>query len=373
MGLDGAARPPLARIAHAGLWLGSQPLVVWSTRLKPDLVAVAFALAAVYLADGWRLEPRTWRALVGERRLWLVVACVTLAFFSKQSAIAGGLAIGVWLLGRDWRRAVVYGVAQTAALAGPFALLDLATSHGFSIHMVDYHALPWSAGRWLGILGDMAGFHAALAVLALGYSVWAGRRWQLPALYSAAATLATFSGGTFGGFHNHALEFLAALCLGAGLAVAELGTARPLLRLAALAVVAAQVACFWITPGWLAFELQNVPNPAITKRLLAVQQLVRNQPGEVWGDNLGLIVMAGKPVRFNDPLVMAQAAQLGWWDETTFTRLIDDRHFDLVLWRNDVLAGKRPNNLSPAQFAALQGAYHVLYRDTPLVYAPAPR
>lgn len=68
---------------------------------------------------------------------------------------------------------------------------------------------------------------------------------------------------------------------------------------------------------------------------------------------------------------MAQAAQLGWWDERVFTRLLRNGDFDLVLWRSDLFEGKRPNDLSPAQYEALRAGYRILYRDIPLVYAPA--
>ena len=265
------------------------------------------------------------------------------------------------------------------ALAVLFALLDLLTRHGFWIHIVDYPALPWSARHWLQIVFDVASFHWLLAGLALVYVVrnlrigmrraGGGAGMPLPAIYIVVALLASFSAGTFGGFHNHALELLAALCLGTGLLAAELWE-QPRLRTALLAVALIQVLAWFRPPAWLHFEVGNVPDLATTQRLQGIQAFVAGQTGPVWGDNVGLILMAGRPVRFNDPLIMAQAAMLGWWDERTFVRMVTDGAFDALIWRADLLEGRRPNDLSPAMLAAIRQRYRILYRDVSFVYTP---
>ena len=354
----------------AACWLGSLPVLVWATRLKPDVLAVAFSVAGLWLAAGAEHDKkghaREWLGLNLTHHL-LPALCFALAFYSKQSAWAAGMAVGVWLLRRDWRLGLRWGILQAALLVLPFVLLDLVTRHGFWIHMVDYHALPWSARRWLGIVGDMSGLHAVLLVLTGVYLVDGLRRWQLPALYIVWAAVATFSGGTFGGFHNHALEWLAALCLGAALGLHTLWQ-RQRLRPLALALLAAQIAAWWLTPGWLAYELGNLPNAATTRRLEGIQRLVRGVPGPVWGDNVGLIVTAGKPVVFNDPLIMAQAADLGWWDDQQFRSMLAAGGFDLILWRGDLAT--RPNDLTAAQWDALRQHYRIKYHDVLRVYEP---
>ncbi|GIV97033.1 MAG: hypothetical protein KatS3mg057_1690 [Herpetosiphonaceae bacterium] len=346
----------------AGLWLGSTPLLVWANRLKPDLLAVAFSLLGLLVLMRW------------PRRLGLVALCFALAWYSKQSALAAPAAATLWLMLQDWRRALRLVLLTAAAIGVPFLILDLLTGHGFYIHLIGFHALPWSARRWLGLLGDMAGYHAILALLSLvwlGLALRRGRRaLPLPAVYLPLAALGSFSGGTFGGFHNHMLEFLAALCLGATLLLGAARLSRAPALLAALAALVLQVALSWSTPDWLAWELSNVPTAQGRARMEALARFVADQPGEVWSDNIGLLTTVGKPVRFNDPLIMAQSAMLGWWDERVFVEEIRSGGFSAILWRGDVHSGPRPNDLSPAAYEAIRERYEITFRDVKLVYTP---
>ncbi len=61
---------------------------------------------------------------------------------------------------------------------------------------------------------------------------------------------------------------------------------------------------------------------------------------------------------------------LGWWDEHVFVDMLADGRFDALVWRGDLMEGRRPNDLSPAMLAAIRDAYTVRYRDVLLVYTP---
>ncbi|MDP9314293.1 MAG: hypothetical protein M3R24_26000 [Chloroflexota bacterium] len=139
----------------AGLWLGSTPLLVWANRLKPDLLAVMFSLLALLVLSR------------SPQRVGWAAMCFGLAWYSKQAALAGPAAVMLWLLIDDPRRAFRFGSIMALAIGVPFLALDLLTQHGFYIHMIDFHALPWSAARWLRLLGDVAGYHAALVLFSL--------------------------------------------------------------------------------------------------------------------------------------------------------------------------------------------------------------
>ncbi len=348
----------------ASLWLASTPLLVWGNRLKPDLWAVAFALAALTVFDADR-----------RRLFWTALLCA-LAGYSKQSALAAPLAIMLTLLLQQPRAAWRFAGWMLVLVAVPFALLDLLTRHGFYIHMIDFHALPWSAQRWLGLLADMAAFHWALALASLALVPLVLRRSHpdlLWGLYVPLAALGTFSGGTFGGFHNHTLEFLAAICLGTGLLLAwTLQSDQQYARTALLALLLVQLALWWRTPDWLRWELGNLPTPERRTRMDNLARLVADQPQPVWSSNIGLLVTTGQPLRYNDPLIMAQSAMLGWWDERAFVDTIRQQRYGLILWRGDLDQTGRPNDLSPAMFDAIQQFYAIKYRDLEFVYAPRP-
>ena len=198
------------------------------------------------------------------------------------------------------------------------------------------------------------------------------KRPSLFSLYFALTLFFSFSGGTFGGFHNHYLEALAAACLLTGALLQQVRWTK--MRLVALFLVLLQVAAFWWIPGWLTFEYAN---PAFEQvpRLEALARFLRDHGGpgrQFFSDNVGLLVTSGQEVRFNDPLVMAQAAVQGLWDEQIFVRTIAEGQFAAILWRDDLDALQgRSNDLSPAAFAAIRSHYAILYRDVEKVYLPA--
>lgn len=348
------------------LWLGTSPTYVWAARLKPDLLAVAASLAGV----AW--VQRCW----GQRRLFWAVLPLALAVWSKQSALAGVVAVGLALLVDDWRTALRFGLLFGVVAGLPLLLVDCIIDHGLWEHLVTFHVLPWSAGRFFGHLGDVVSSHPLLFAAGLGLltlDIVRRRRPSLLSLYFVSAVLFSFSGGTFGGFHNHYLEALAAACLLTGAVLQEL---RPDgRRTAALALLLLQVAAFWWVPGWLRYEFYS-PVFEQAQRLEGLGQFVRDHGGpgrEFFSDNMALLVTSGQDVRFNDPLIMAQAALLGLWDESEFLRTIEEGGFVAILWRDDLgEMEQRSNDLSPRAFQAIRRHYTLLYRDVEKVYVPQP-
>lgn len=369
-----ATAAPFQRAAAllAGLlWLGTSPTLVWAARLKPDLLAVAGSLAGVVWAR------RYW----GQRRLLWAVLPLAVAVWSKQSALAGVVAVALGLLwpdsggpahrlGRTLRFGLLYG-----AVAGlPLLVADLLIDHGLWEHLVTFHVLPWSAGRFLGHLWDIVSAHPVLFAAGLGLmavEIARRRRPSLLSLYFILAVLFSFSGGTFGGFHNHYLEALAAACLLTGAILQRLPAGRR--RQVALALILLQVMAFWWVPGWLHYEYHS-PIFEQAGRLDRLTQYVRDHGGPnrlFFSDNVGLLVTSHQEVRFNDPLIMAQAAVQGLWDERVFIQTIEEGRFVAILWRDDIGdLEQRSNDLSPAAFQAIPAHYDILYRDVENVYVP---
>ena len=126
------ARPGgwLAAVAIALAWLGSVPVLQWGSAVKPDLVALAFTVAAVMALDA--SKPR--HVLAG--------ALIGLAVMTKPTALLPALAMFVFVARRDpiaAARALVAGavaavVVMIATGSGPNAL---------ALHVIEWNALPW--------------------------------------------------------------------------------------------------------------------------------------------------------------------------------------------------------------------------------------
>ncbi len=121
----------------AALFLATFEVHSWLPYYRVDMLALFFTVLGV---GSMALSPRERAA----RRV--SVALFALAFFTKQTHVAGPLAVGVWMLANDRRGGLRWCAMMTAAVAVPFAVLTAATRGQFAIHTVWYNMNTWRPG-----------------------------------------------------------------------------------------------------------------------------------------------------------------------------------------------------------------------------------
>jgi hypothetical protein len=108
--------------------------------------------------------------------------------------------------------------------------------------------------------------------------------------------------------------------------------------------------------------------------LANVASFVTNDPGPVYSDNVGLLLVAGKEVRYTDPFSLAFAVRTGQWDERALVARVERGEFSLIALRYDVFAtpadGGGANDLTPALYTAIRNRYRVIERNVMIIYAP---
>jgi hypothetical protein len=193
-------------------------------------------------------------------------------------------------------------------------------------------------------------------------------------IYLAAAALVSLGGGTHGGNHNHLLETLLALALaiGVGLGGALRGRlAAPALLLAGVAAVALMV-----EPSggrsWLAGDLRP-PSPNERLGWEQVLPVVAGDPGPVYSDNVGLLLLTGHPIRYTDPFTMAGSVQGGLWSDEALVEAVRGQEFSLIALRYDVgrLRGV-PTDITPNLLDAIREHYVIADRNVMFLYRPRP-
>jgi hypothetical protein len=407
----------LGGMLGTSLFLSAPPVLLWSTRVKPDLTALLWTALGLYLAVRLTTDDRrpttgrrNWWAMVGGR--WSVVAlCFVLAFFTKQTDVMAPLGTGLALLIADLRafygagervgyigrlpmrwRTLIYGLSYFALALGIWALLDLATAGQYSAHVWGLHRSEWWSAALLGKFVALLVPYLPAILLALLVLIRAVRteRALIPACYALVVPISLLGAGEVGANHNHLLECLLALALTTGIAagwMAELlrsANVREFPRIptshslylryswifsgAILVLLVTQIALAYRPQQWYIGELAPDDPP---DRYLA---FIRATPGEVLADDVGLLYAAGRPLRYDDPSTMGPAANSGVWDQRGLIQEITERRFSAILLpvnldRSSVDATGR---WTPEMLAAVRAHYKLAFRDTIFTYVPRP-
>jgi hypothetical protein len=327
-----------------------------------------------------------------------------LAFFTKQTAVAGPLAAGLALLASDLRdyrtgaesylgrlplrwRTILFAGLYLGLVLAIWGLLDLKTAGQYTLHV-------WWGGKrtewWTFLLFSkivgLLGFwwpQMLLAVVALLLS-WNQLRLFVPACYIMVAPLTLLGAGEQGAHHNHLLETHLALaiagCAALGILIATTAHSQPQPYKWAGAhnvraiwpvifgclLVGAQVYQTAHPPDWYAGELALEDTP---ERYL---NFIRNTPGEILADDTGLLFQAGRDLRYDDPSTMGPAARIGAWDQRGLLAEIAQQKFSAIIL--PVNAEKSlidpAGRWTPEMLAAIKTHYQIKFRDTLYIYVP---
>jgi len=203
----------------------------------------------------------------------------------------------------------------------------------------------------------------------------------VPALYLPIAAFFALGAGTHGGNHNHFVETIVVAIFCTALLIGRLVGAQhrtfswrtltpSLLLLIALAL--GNEASFGGT-NWLARDFRQ-PLPTEVEGWRNVAAFVTNDPGPVYADNVGLLLVAGKEVRYTDPFSLTYATRTGQWDDSALVARVERGEFSLIALRYDLfapdVAGGGASDLTPGLYTAIRAQYRVIERNVMILYAP---
>ncbi len=342
------------------------PGIIWAVRVKPTIPALALAVLGLLIVQ------RSWRS-PRSAYLWALVP-FSAAYFTKQTTLAAPLAATLFLLcWAGWRPALRFVIVGAVGGVIPFAVLTALTGGEFFRHIVADRRLRWEVQLVLNFgalfLRDFWPLLAAAVVGALAL-VWL-RRASIAPFYLVFALAFVATIGVEGADHDHLIELAAAsaLTVGSVLAVAlESSRRTALIAWPLAALLAAQLVTGWTPDPWYAAELAD-PSPQTRRQLDLIVTNIRNTPGEVLSEEIGLNILAGKGVPYDDPQALAALARAGRWEQR---QLLDDlraRRFALVI----LPANPRDAIWTPEVLAAIRDNYDLKFRDVWFTYEAKPR
>ena len=355
------------------IFLNMAEVVRWIAYSRVDLTAVAFSIWGLALFH-----------LFGRKRgfaLYAPIACFTLAFLTKQTAIAAPVACAIWMLLYDRHRAPRFLLALAAALILPALMLIIATHGQFWLHTVTYNrnVMNWNEiYLWLHLLMAFYPALVALVVIALVAQTWmlAKRmpRAELPDsggalffIYMLLNLASLSSLAKSGAAENYLLEPLAAAALFVCYFLSQrlpnaLDTSTRPVRFIPMLLLSALLAYHAFTQIWLEPKLfSSAPSPNWQAYLQGekIVKEIKERPGLVLSEDPVYPIIAGRPVLFQN-FIMTELAREGKWDEKPVVEKADKKEFALIVAHYDLEKEKSLDRYSPALLEAIQANYKLL-------------
>ena len=164
----------------------------------------------------------------GERQvnwqLWLGLALLLAAGFTKQTAIVTCAAAFVFLFLRGPKRAIVLAIPFTAIALALFGAINLATDGQWWLNTIVANANPWLIDQAIGLYRQWFQLHAVITLLAAGFAVYElywGRLsvFTIWFLFSVAGSVMA---GKWGAGESYFATAIAGSCILTGLGVGKL-------------------------------------------------------------------------------------------------------------------------------------------------------
>lgn len=350
-------------ILAAAFWLAFPPAQLWTTRIKPDVLALCLTTGGLYLGSLRRGRWADWAAVV-----------FALAFLTKQTALIAPFAVGLNLLITDWRRALRYGLIYGLAIGVPYFAFDLPnnrlmTAHVWGLHRSEWwdFNLFWKYVRLLGWYLPLLG----LSLLAIKH-VRQQFAYRQAMLYAVFAPVTLYAAGEIGAHHNHLFETMTAWIvaggISAGLLIDQFRSSASMKRGLAVSAITLLLVQAWLmrtTPAWYRGEFVPLD---LARYVIYIQ----SKQGDVLLDNPGLAISAGKPIVFDDPSTMGPAIESGVWDPSMMHDKIRTKHFSLIMLEVDVTSETidATGRWTPATLALVGEHYRLEFADTLFAYVP---
>lgn len=291
----------------------------WLALVRVDMPGIALTLAGLYLYCRFR------------DRWYLSIPFFLAAIFCKYTLVAAPGACILDLLFQKRVKAAA-GMAGSLALLGGLVFLEVQRTTGgaFAFDTLASHADAFQGAftfeRMLTLVQLAVQEYPLLFVLGFGLALrdLKNRVPTFPSLYLALSTLTLVSAGKFGSDTNHLLEWMAVLCLCGGLGYAALR--QQAAEATALLLVPAVFAIFVLVTLRRPFDYPGHAQCA------EAYDFVKQHPGrQVLSEDVGAVVMAGKPVWLSDPFVWTWLVRGRGWSDAELQRLIRAHAFDLII------------------------------------------
>ncbi len=319
--------------------------IYWGTTGQVDLLAVALSIMAME-----RLF--VWRESGSARDFWLSSALVVLAVFSKQTALAAGLAIAFTLLKDDLKAALRWIAATALAGVCTVAFLQWATGGHYLANAVFANLNPFRLEKLVQqaqYFGLTAG--GLLLVVVLGLRTISQRTYPLFLYGALAAAIWLLTAPKVGSDLNYQVEMTTILALAAALVLHESGFFEALIHNRKTWVTMLQIPLLLFVGLNLTLTVRVVLERAMldslnTKAVADLKPyLGREERQRVLGGSYDALMQLRGAIEI-ETLIYTLLVDAGRIDPAPVLKDIEARRFDSIVLPLDLAATERPDWLN---------------------------
>lgn len=333
------------------LLVASAPIVVaWGTTGQVDMLALFFALAALYLYSLFRARGRS-------LHLFGAGACLIAVLLTKQNMLASAAAIVLLLFLEDRRRAVRFALVTGLCGAALVLAINAATGGHYLDNAVRANLNPMSAGKLLRHGSKVLAFGGCM-LLVVAASLRRAVRGGLHPLHAYLGTSAVFlaiTAAKIGSDTNYEIETILALGLCAAWSLDQLSffplwiRGAPdwvtLLGLPLLIQILASlsVSVLWMQERW---RLEDIRRAETAQLAPYIQDASRR----VLSVQIDPLLHLRERIEV-EPLIYTLLVEAGVTNPETVRRDLAQRNFSLVILYEDIFA--QPDALRDPEIPSL--------------------
>ena len=342
----------IASLVAGALFFSFPYVIFWGSLGRVDMLALAFSLWGIWAAIRWP------HSLAGTGVSLLLLLA---AIFTRQSyLLAAPLAVIVHLATGNRRRALFFALALGISVLTIGGILYWRTEGGFFFHTIIANANIYIPSlvffAWMGATVVYAPLIVVILWEFLHYARQPEKRPWFAIAYLVGGTLSGLTVGKAGSNVNYLLEWVAAMGLLAGIALARWRRElSPSLRSLLLLTLSSQI--LWSFYWGQFVTLQVWSRRALEPEMQQLEEIVCSNPGPVLADEMmSLLVVCGRDILLQ-PFEFTRLAVEGKWDQTRVVEDMKNRKFRLILITSEPLTNGARDRWTPEMWAAIQEHY----------------
>jgi hypothetical protein len=324
-----------------GIIGGLLPITITSYRdfsfmARPDMLSAMFSVIGIWIAIRWR----------NSKWFWISIIAFLLAFFTKQSAVAGVVAVCAVSIIKDFKRGFVYGLIFGFFVVAGVGIGSMLTNGEYFKHLLLYNTTspalwdPLSIGKdnlWIA-LSTSCGV-SALALLYVIKVIRSKERLDILSIWFLMTIpinlLMVFRNG---GYVNYLMEYMIAGSCCAAIVLpcvikGLISRSKIPLQLASAVIIVLMLFQLSTFSGYGFSHIVPFPDKDTIKTEEEVYEIIKDTNRPIVTENAGFVTNSGKEVAI-EPFVFGNLKRAGIWDDTGFIEKIDNEYYDYLVLRS---------------------------------------